>query len=183
MNDKKLTKIILEDIKKKRELATIEDKFVIEKIINHLNSNTKLKRFLMNHEPKNVRRSSKYKTLVKKIRAELRKVYGVYATKETKIRKECLKNKDYDTILKSHLSTKERLKIYPILYRKIWEITGKPKSILDLACGMNPFSFKYMRLKNAKYLAIELSKEDCGFINKFFKQENINGVPFSRFML
>ena len=175
MSSKELIKKILKDIKKKRELNTIEDKFVSEKIVKYLNSNSKLKKFLIKHEPKTLSRSEKYKKIIKIIRAELRKVYGVYTTKETKLRNECLKNKDYDTILKSHLSTKERLGIYLTLYKKIWNITGKPKSILDLACGMNPFSFKYMELKKVKYFAIELSNEDCEFINQFFKQENING--------
>jgi len=175
MNEKELIAKIIFDAKKKEELSTLDDSFIEEIVKKKLNSNFKLKKFLVNHEQKNVSRSSKYKNLIKKIRAELRDVYGVYATKETKIRKECLKNRDYNTILKSHLSTKERLPIYPSLYKKIWEITGKPKSILDLACGMNPFSLQYMGIKKVKYLATELSKEDCSFLNKFFRQENING--------
>lgn len=43
-------------------------------------------------------------------------------------------------ILKRHASTRERLPISAMdaLYAKIFETTGKPHRILDLACGLNP---------------------------------------------
>lgn len=43
-------------------------------------------------------------------------------------------------ILKRHASTRERLPLSAMdaLYAKIFEVTGKPNRILDLACGLNP---------------------------------------------
>ena len=43
-------------------------------------------------------------------------------------------------ILKRHASTRERLPLSAMdaLYAKIFETTGRPASILDLACGLNP---------------------------------------------
>ena len=43
-------------------------------------------------------------------------------------------------ILKRHASTRERLPLSAMdaLYAKIFETTGRPTSILDLACGLNP---------------------------------------------
>jgi len=106
----------------------------------------------------------------------LRKVYGLFETKESKKREEFLKKEMYDSILKSHLSTKERFNFYSKLYKKIWKIIGEPKSIIDLACGMNPFSFEYMNLNKINYFAVELSKEDSNFIQKYFNQnKKING--------
>lgn len=45
-----------------------------------------------------------------------------------------------ESILKRHASTRERLPLSAMddLYRRIFEVTGKPESILDLACGLNP---------------------------------------------
>ena len=78
-------------------------------------------------------------------------------------------------VLKTHLSTKERLPYYSELYSDIFKITKKPKSILDLGCGLNPFSIPWMGLKNIKYIATDISKEDLNFINKFFKIIKIDG--------
>ena len=43
-------------------------------------------------------------------------------------------------ILKRHASTRERLPLSAMdaLYAKIFEVTGQPNRILDLACGLNP---------------------------------------------
>jgi 16S rRNA (guanine(1405)-N(7))-methyltransferase len=170
-----LVEKIIEDVKKKKELSTISCEFVIKIVKKQLKGNPKLRDFFESHDEKTLSRSSKYKNFIKKIRSELRKVYGVYARENFEKRKEFLENGNYDKILESHLSTKERLPIYKELYKKIWEITGKPKSILDLACGMNPFSLKYMNLKNPYYWAVDISKEDAKLLNEFFKKEKIDG--------
>jgi len=164
---------ITKHVKKKKELSLIDDSFVEKIVKEKLEKNPKLKKFFEEHEKLN--RSKKYKNFIKKIRAHLRKVYGVYLSKGFEKRNEFFKKGDYCSILKTHLSTRERFEIYPKLYKEIWKITGKPKSIIDLACGMNPFSFKFMGLKNVRYLAIDISPEDVKLINKFFKKEGING--------
>ena len=45
-----------------------------------------------------------------------------------------------ESMLKRHASTRERLPLSAMdaLYAKIFEATGQPDSILDLACGLNP---------------------------------------------
>jgi 16S rRNA (guanine(1405)-N(7))-methyltransferase len=83
-----------------------------------------------------------------------------------------------DELLEIHKSTKERISIYPFIYQKIFTITGKPKSILDLGCGMNPVSYPYMKIK-AKYYASELNKKDCVFLQKYFKIMKIKGNAFA----
>jgi len=89
-------------------------------------------------------------------------------------REAALKNDDFLTILKTHASTKERIDIYPELYKEIFAITKKPKSILDLGCGMNPFSFPFMDLKKVKYVASDISDNDLRLIEKYFKNHNIS---------
>nr|AMP53160.1 ArmA_Rmt [uncultured bacterium] len=48
--------------------------------------------------------------------------------------------KGLESVLKKHVSTRERLPLASMdaLYARIFEVTGRPKSILDLACGLNP---------------------------------------------
>ena len=47
---------------------------------------------------------------------------------------------DLESLLSCHASTKERLPLARMdaLYERVFEITGAPESILDLACGLNP---------------------------------------------
>lgn len=71
-------------------------------------------------------------------------------------------------ILESHASTKERLPFYRELYLKIFSVTGKPASILDLGCGLNPFSLPFMKLDSCKYYAFDIGTEDLRNINHFF---------------
>lgn len=49
-------------------------------------------------------------------------------------------DEELEAVLKSHASTRERLPLSTMdaLYATIFEVTGKPESILDLACGLNP---------------------------------------------
>jgi 16S rRNA (guanine(1405)-N(7))-methyltransferase len=72
-------------------------------------------------------------------------------------------------ILKSHSSTRERMEYLDIFYRKLFEITGRPQSISDLACGLNPFAFPWMGLDSSiQYHAYDLHLPRVEFINHFF---------------
>jgi 16S rRNA (guanine(1405)-N(7))-methyltransferase len=72
-------------------------------------------------------------------------------------------------ILDQHASTRERLPILEEFYRRIFGITGIPKSILDLACGLNPFSIPWMRILPAtQYFAYDLHEPRVNLINDFF---------------
>lgn len=50
------------------------------------------------------------------------------------------------SFLQQHDSTRERLPYLVDFYRQIFAICGKPKVILDLACGLNPFALPWMDL-------------------------------------
>ena len=49
-------------------------------------------------------------------------------------------DEELETVLKSHASTRERLPLSAMynLYARIFETTGQPGRMLDLACGLNP---------------------------------------------
>ena len=49
-------------------------------------------------------------------------------------------------IMESHASTRERLSVLDRYYAEIFERTGPPSSVLDLACGFAPLALPWMRL-------------------------------------
>jgi hypothetical protein len=163
-------KEVIAKIKEKKEFNAIEDRFVRTELIKYLKQNKKALHAIQEGRV----RSEDYKNAVKAVRAILRRVYGVFLTKEGQKREEYLEKEDYEKILETHLSTKERLLIYPTIYQKIFAITGNPKVILDLGCGLNPVSYIFMKV-DAEYYACELSSADCDFLNTFFEKLKIKG--------
>lgn len=148
---------IIQEIKKKEELKNLEDSFIKDRI------NDYLKKHSINLETLD-ERSSHYKDLFKTVRKKCFDVYGLF--------------KPESNTLNEHISSKERLEYYPRIYKEVFEITGKPKTILDLGCGLNPLSYKYLECKPT-YYASELSKEDCKTIQEFFKENSIKGEVFA----
>ena len=89
----------------------------------------------------------------------------------------------HEKILMTHRSTRERLNYYGEIFEKIFSITGKPKHILDIGCGLNPLALVFASLKDVKYTAVELTEEDCSFLNKYFKIMNIDGTAIEMNLL
>lgn len=59
------------------------------------------------------------------------------------------------------------------LYDKIFQITGKPKVLVDLACGLNPLTMPWMNLGNdSKYYCYDLEKGLIDFLNNYFDLMN-----------
>jgi len=148
MNQEEFNQII-KKIKEKKELSAIDSQFVKKELDNYLKQYPKI-----SFNP----RSQHYKKLIKEVRAILRRTYGLFR----------FNIKGSKDLLAEHPSTKERLSFYPQLYKQIFQITGTPKTILDLGCGVNPLSMKYMDLTNLTYYAYDLSKEEINFLNQFF---------------
>ncbi len=72
-------------------------------------------------------------------------------------------------ILSGHASTRERLSRLEEFYQFIFDNTGVPSAILDLACGLNPFAIPFMHLpKSTMYYAYDIHKPRIDLINKFF---------------
>ena len=172
---------LIENIKKKKELQSIDDDFVERYLVKYLHQEPALLKSLQeNFNPK----SKAYVSVIKNVRSQLRRVYGLFrddAKERKSVVEELLRSPErkrsnlLQQILSTHSSTQERLPIYEQLYSRIFAITGKPKTILDLGCGINPFSFSYMKLKGCGYYAYDLDQEEIGAINKYFallKKEN-----------
>ncbi|MBW3014116.1 hypothetical protein KY335_02635 [Candidatus Woesearchaeota archaeon] len=163
-------KELIAKIKEKKELSAVEDRFVRAEIIKYFKQNPKALQAVSEGRT----RSEEYKQTVKNVRAVLRRIYGIFLTKAAQDRERYLESGDYEKILETHLSTKERLPSYPVIYEKIFAVTGEPAIILDLGCGMNPLSYPFMKT-DAEYYASELNETDCDFLDKCFKKMGIKG--------
>ncbi len=165
-------------------------KQVIEKVKAHKKyssiSDTFVKKVIENYYKRYGGHRYSEREFVKHIRARLHKIYSSYQTRkkgkhsdylqELKESPNSKENKEIiDKILSSMISTKERLPIYPLLYKRIFKITGKPKTIVDLGAGINPVSIPYMNLPSLIYYAYDIDLKDTKFLNKFFKIQNIEG--------
>ncbi len=96
----------------------------------------------------------------------------------TQIRGFCLK------MLNTHASTRERVEILPEFYARIFELTGIPGSIFDLAAGMNPFSLPWMNLaEGIRYSAYDLNQPRINLIGKFLSLSGMETLAFHRDIL
>ena len=72
-------------------------------------------------------------------------------------------------ILNQHVSTRERVPWLKDFYQQLFNLSGKPGSILDLACGLNPISLPWMDLSaQTDYHAFDIHTPRVKFINHFF---------------
>lgn len=186
--------MIAEEIISKQELSNLNIEFAKEKIRKMFSENAKLSRRVLSKyehcEGKydKFRRSKEHDEIMKSVRAKLREVYGVFILDDYKKRYALLdelKNASgnsgsgsleaHNRILALHQSTKERLPYYSTVYQKIFQITGRPQRIVDLACGLNPISYPYLDCR-VKYLACDLADEDLKFVDAYFKAKGIEGA-------
>ena len=100
----------------------------------------------------------------------LARLTAVYTTNDpTAIKTTC-----YD-ILGDHLSTRERLPILDEFYRQIFAVTGKPSSLMDIACGLNPLAFLWMDLPTpVDFYAYDIHEPRIQFLNGYFA---LQGLP------
>jgi 16S rRNA (guanine(1405)-N(7))-methyltransferase len=81
-------------------------------------------------------------------------------------------------ILARHDSTRERLPYLVDFYKIIFEVAPKPKVVLDLACGLNPFAISFMGLPNTiQYHAYDIHQPRIDLINHYFINQGL--VPLA----
>jgi len=93
---------------------------------------------------------------LKKTREKLRKIYGMFKIGEN---------------LEKNISAKTR--DYKDLYKKIFSLTGKPKKIIELGCGLNGLSIKDFGFKTG-YYGYDLSGKYCELSNNYFKTNKLD---------
>ena len=69
-----------------------------------------------------------------------------------------------------HSSTRERLPILDQFYTRIFQITGRPGSLLDLGCGLNPVALPWMGLApGSRYAASDIDADGIQFVNRYLQ--------------
>lgn len=137
--------------------------------------------------------SQKYKKDKDIEKAAREKLHGItsafMAEKEYKNALKLAEDDDLEALLSCHASTRERLPLADMeaAYDGIFEVTGDPASILDLACGMNPIYLKH-RLPDARIVGVDISGQSMAVISKACDAEIHHGdllcegsIPEGRF--
>ena len=172
-------------IKAKKGLGTLDDTFVREKLERVLRGDARIARKL--EAAKSVEqflRSSTWDEILKRVRKELRAVYGVFQSGDREALLSRLAQPGADTagliedLLETHVSTKERVPHYARIARELAaRIVPAPKIIVDLGCGMNPLAHHYWRSAgwNPTWIASDVSEADMRFLAAAFKTLDIRG--------
>jgi len=163
-------KSILKQVKKHKKYSSIADEVVLTEINNYLEENPN---------------TTADKHTVKQVRKQLHLAYASFQTKKKKkislylddlkqiiSKKPVSQNKLIEItnqLLSTTLSSKERLPDYPHIYKQIFKITKKPKTIADLGSGFNPFSYPFMNLPKLNYYAYDINETDISNLNNYFK--------------
>ncbi len=142
---------LLKKIKSKKELSGIDDKPILEEIARQIRK----KSFSFPMKKK------QEKSLIKLVRAELRKLSGQFILNKINVKKAHNKLE----LLKAHASTRERIEFYPKLIKLI--ISLKASSIIDLGCGLNPVA---LAGSFADYHAYDINKDILSMLNNYFKK-------------
>ncbi len=82
-------------------------------------------------------------------------------------------------LLQSHASTRERIPLLADFYSRLWQVSGPPSALLDLACGLNPFSLPWMDLSpQTRYYAYDIHGPRVALINQFFQLAGQTGRAY-----
>ena len=115
----------------------------------------------------------KDKDRVKAVKNKLHMIYGAFVGDDWHRRAEALINSGaFAEVMRLHASTSERLGAVGEFYGFIFDTVGAAESILDIACGFNPFALEYMPgIK--KYYALDIDCRAAGLINLYFRALNL----------
>lgn len=75
-----------------------------------------------------------------------------------------------------HASTRERLPILEKIFNEALASVAPIRSVLDIACGLNPLAIPWMPLsETCTYQALDIYRNMVDFLNQFFEKFSING--------
>ena len=88
------------------------------------------------------------------------------------------------SILTDHASTAERIPYMEGFYSRLFENTGTPGILLDLACGLHPFAFPWMGLPiSVQYHAYDIIQPRIDVINQYFQGLGLEPLAENRDIL
>ncbi len=84
-------------------------------------------------------------------------------------------------IIRNHASTRERLPILDEFYARTLADIAPVRSVIDVACGLNPLTIPWMPLaEDAAYYAYDIYDDMVAFINGFLRLVGIDGYAEAR---
>ena len=180
--------LFITKILEKRELHHLDREFMLGKISLYCEKNQKACRKFAETPLTRIKKAKFAEDLVRFVRKEAHVCYGMYLTKTIvkapqivhdleKLAKQSavhVVNKDklsflHHQLLLLHLSTQERLHLYPQVYHDLFAITGRPRKIFDLGCGFNGISLFYSHLTDLVYTGCEFNQKDVDLLNQYFR--------------
>lgn len=79
-------------------------------------------------------------------------------------------------IMSCHASTRERLPFLPCFYAEVLKDIAPVRSVLDVACGLNPLAIPWMPLApGARYYACDIYQDMIDFLNVCFPLLHVDG--------
>lgn len=166
---------------KTQKLKGVADAYLTTEIMQRINKNPSFLHLLhSSRTDKQLTHNTLFKEFIKDIRHTTFHAYGLFNTKKLEEKWTILqqfkkKHISPDTflslhqqILHSHASTRERMPYYDSLYNHLFALTGRPNTILDLGCGLNPVSLPYMHLSHITYYATDIGNDACAFLTQYF---------------
>lgn len=164
MENNSIIQELLSKVKSNKKYSSISDEIVLNEINSYLKKN-QIK------DLSNISKSD-----ISEIRKSLHRLYSSYQTKHKNKIQDYLNELDTNSLLSTTLSTKERLQDYEDLYKKIFNITGKPKIITDLGSGFNVFSFPFMNLNELTYYSYDINEKDIDYLNQYYEIMKSRGL-------
>lgn len=78
-------------------------------------------------------------------------------------------------VLGLHHSTRERLPLLDRFYPELWAVTGRPRALVDLGCGLNPLALPWMGLGlECRYVPLDIDRQRAHFLNAYLA---LAGMP------
>ena len=165
---------VIQEIKRKKELNNISDKFVQKLVIKELEKRQYLLEIIKKAESiRDLKRNKEFLYFFKEIRKMLHEIYGVFAPKDIKkiwriLESDIPFEQKIIDILRMSRPTKERLNFYNEIYDNIF--LEKPKEIIDIASGINPVSIYFSKDKPKSYFFVDISS-DILMINEYVLEQ------------
>ncbi len=80
-------------------------------------------------------------------------------------------------LMQDHASTRERIGLLDTFYQQIFAVTGRPRTILDVACGLHPITIPWMDLPaGTVYYAYEIAADLVDCLNRFLQAIGMAGT-------
>jgi len=129
-------------------------------------------------------RFKKEKEIEKNVRKKLHQIYAAYQILGIRFKVSGINSEisGINEVLKSHVSTAERMGFYEEFYGKIFDVLGEPGKkykIYDAACGLNPFSAFYFKERVELYHCSDIDVEANKEINRFFTENGLSNFSSS----